>query len=166
MQTRFNQQVALALVGFSIGIGQVGDAGDGLGSLFGRSERESIAWLETETAVLSAARQASRPLLIYATSANCTFCRKMERETWSDPRVVDAVKSEYIPFRITPETHPELIERLRVRGFPTTVIIAPGGHTFPPLQGYVSNDRLLAVFKNVRERQIAVQDVGHAEVSQ
>ncbi|MGE0378754.1 MAG: thioredoxin family protein [Planctomycetaceae bacterium] len=166
MQTRFSTQIILALVGLSMGIGQVGDAGDGLGSLFGRSEREPIAWLETETAVLNAARQASRPLLIYATSTNCTFCRKMERETWSDPQVVGVVKSEFIPFRITPETHPELIERLRVRGFPTTVIIAPGGYTFPQLQGYVSQDRLLAVFEDVRERQVALQDADHSKSAQ
>ena len=45
---------------------------------------------------LSVARKLKRPLMLDFTGINCVNCRKMEAQVWSDPRVMQKLKEEFI----------------------------------------------------------------------
>lgn len=48
----------------------------------------------------------------------------MERQTWSHSQVVHVVNGKYVALKLTPERHPQLVERLKVQAFPTTLLLS------------------------------------------
>ena len=90
---------------------------------------EAINWRND---IRSAAREAQsnrKPLLLEFSTDWCGYCKKMDRETFSDVNVARHVESCFVPVKIDGESHRELADRLAVRSFPTTVILSPEEHT-------------------------------------
>jgi len=88
----------------------------------------SIAWHTDVQEAVAAARESQRPILVFVTAEGCGYCRKMERQTWADSSVVDAVARSYVPLRLDAQVHPELIQRLRIEAFPTVLLFTPEGN--------------------------------------
>lgn len=106
-----------------------------------------ISWGEATGDAFVEARRTGRPILVYVTSERCTFCRKMERETWSDPEVAQLVSAEFVPLKLRPDTHPEEVATLRVRAFPTTVLVAPDGRPLAARTGYLQSAKLVELLR-------------------
>jgi thiol:disulfide interchange protein len=53
------------------------------------------AWYDYDQA-LQASKELHKPILIDFTGFNCVNCRKMESNVWSDPRVFDHLKNDFI----------------------------------------------------------------------
>ena len=96
----------------------------------------SIEWTESSDEALRSASLNGRPILAYVTSANCTYCRKMDRESWSDAGVAGRVAAGFTPLKIRAEANPDLVQALPVRAFPTTIVLSPEGQGLGVLEGY------------------------------
>jgi uncharacterized protein YyaL (SSP411 family) len=101
-----------------------------------------IPWIESSAEALTAARQVNAPILAFVTSENCHFCKKMEAQTWSDASVVTQVNRTFVPLRLDADREPAVVESLRIRGFPTTVIFTPGGQVIDSAEGYMPPAKL------------------------
>ena len=51
----------------------------------------------------------------------------MVRETHQDPAVIKALNERYIPVRLEGRSHMDLVQKLEVRGAPTTLLFSPDG---------------------------------------
>ncbi len=58
------------------------------------SPKPKIRWTESIQTAMKQQKVTGRPLLIYVTAGYCGYCRKMERETWSDPKVARRIQDE------------------------------------------------------------------------
>ncbi|QDT70710.1 hypothetical protein MalM25_36650 [Planctomycetes bacterium MalM25] len=97
----------------------------------------SIDWIESTSDALAEARRTGKPIVAYVTSDHCGYCRKMERETWSQPAVGRLVTERFVPMRLHADKHPEEVAALRVRAYPTTVLISPEGRAFAGRAGFL-----------------------------
>lgn len=107
-----------------------------------KTTETQITWVETPADALAAARKSGKPILAYVTSAHCGYCRKMERETWAAPGVARLVGDRFVALRLHSDQHPEEVAALRVRAYPTTVIITPDGKAFAGRAGFVEPGQL------------------------
>jgi uncharacterized protein YyaL (SSP411 family) len=101
-----------------------------------------IPWIHSSAEALAAARQANAPILAFVTSSHCHFCQKMEAKTWSDDAVIRQVSSTFVPLRLDADREPKVVESLRIRGFPTTVIFTPEGKVIDSAEGYMPPAKL------------------------
>jgi len=76
------------------------------------------------------------------------WCLKMSKTTYRDPIVADLLK-KFICIRIDPEKHPELVQKLNINGYPTTLFFCQEGMEIDRLPGYVEPaelaDKLISV---------------------
>lgn len=54
---------------------------------------------------LEAARKAHKPLMLDFTGINCVNCRKMEGQVWSDPRVMERLKNNFVIVSLYVDVH-------------------------------------------------------------
>jgi thiol:disulfide interchange protein DsbD len=73
----------------------------GVGAAWARdtSHGGRIQWFDEEAKALAESRRTGKPVLLVASAEWCAACRLLERKTWSDARVVAAVRARFIPLR-------------------------------------------------------------------
>lgn len=101
----------------------------------------SIKWLRTEEEALAAARASGLPLMIDFTAEWCAACHEMERETYTDPRVI-AAAGGFVTAMIdcTDEASPAIKavqKKYGVTGLPTVVFAMPDGRILNSTVGFV-----------------------------
>ena len=104
---------------------------------------------------MTRAQSTGQPILAYATSDNCGYCRKMERDAWSNPKIVHQVASGFVPLRLHARRDAKLIAKLRVRAYPTTVLVSPEGRVIAGAQGYLPAERLEGLLSSIRTAEKA-----------
>ena len=119
--------------------------------------QEGITWSDDPNMAVSQARDLDLPILIYATSEHCRFCRKMERETWANRGVINQVEQDFIPLRIDSKRDAGLISRLRVRAFPTTVLITPEGQVLNGAEGFLNPRELSGLLRSLPEEEVVAK---------
>ena len=122
-----------------------------------------IEWLTYDQG-LARAKQDNKPIIIDFTASWCGWCKKMERETFSDSGVINYVLSHYVPVKVWGDdttkagmvTHQG--ERMRqsaltqvynVRGFPTFWFLDSQGGKIGPVVGYKTKDQFLPLIEYV-----------------
>lgn len=104
-----------------------------------------IHWTEDVKRAVTAHYRLRRPIVVYVTAGFCGYCHKMEQETWSDPFVRQHVNEYYVALKLTVEKQQELIERLRIRRFPSTIVFGADGKYRNIVEGFVNHRDLLKV---------------------
>ena len=82
------------------------------------------------------AQQQQRPILLYITMDNCLYCKRMQKETLADRQIQHAIRDEYVPVTIDRKLNKSLVRKLRVKIFPTTVVIDVNGRPLGSFTGY------------------------------
>lgn len=101
-----------------------------------------IDWRDDPTASVEEARKTGRPIVVFVTSDRCGYCRKMEREAWSSRRVRQLLDGEYVALRVSAQTSPDVVRRLGIRAFPTTLRFSPDGLYQDGFAGFVDGETL------------------------
>lgn len=121
-------------------------------------EAESIAWIDSSAEALAEARRTGKPILAYVTSDHCGYCRKMERETWGQPAVGRLVTEGFVPMRLHAGKNSAEVAALRVRAYPTTVLITPEGRAFAGRAGFLKPLELTELLRPALEqREVAAR---------
>lgn len=60
----------------------------------------------------------------------------MVRETHPDPAVAAALNDRFIPVRLEGRNHMDLVQKMGVRGAPTTIIFSPDGQEVHRIIGF------------------------------
>jgi protein disulfide-isomerase len=97
-------------------------------------------WKTDADQAWQSAQREQRPMLLFITTPNCLYCRKMEHDTFSDRTVAAAIQASCVPVSVLAENNPALVNKFRVRSFPTTVIISPKNGVVDYMVGYVGPD--------------------------
>lgn len=96
-------------------------------------------------AALAEAGKRDTLLMVDVYTEWCGWCRKLENETFTDRRVVDAARA-LVAIRLNPETQrdgADLARRYGVEGFPVVLFLRPDGAVAGRIDGYVDADGFL-----------------------
>ncbi|HEX7579690.1 MAG TPA: thioredoxin fold domain-containing protein, partial [Thermoanaerobaculia bacterium] len=79
----------------------------------------------------------------------CGWCKKMDRETFSDPRVGQATRG-MVPIRVNAEKGgQDVARRYRVDGFPVVIFLDGKGREVQRIRGFVDADEMLKVVESL-----------------
>ena len=94
---------------------------------------------------LDRARSEKKLLLVDVYTDWCGWCKKLDREVFSDARVATASKS-LLAVRVNAEKGGEKVaERYDVQGYPTILFVDGSGNVVKRIDGYVDADELLRI---------------------
>ena len=96
----------------------------------------TIQWRGNWEEAQEEAKKANRPLLLELYLEGCSHCARLDRETHQDPVVAAALNERFIPVRIEGRSHMDLVQKLEVRGAPTTLIFSPEGKELQRFAGF------------------------------
>ncbi|MGE3239499.1 MAG: thioredoxin family protein [Pirellulales bacterium] len=122
-----------------------------------------IYWLQSPQQASQLASQFHTPILVYVTSEHCGYCRKMERETWSNPQIISMVEEGFIPLELTAERDREMIAAMGIRAFPTTLLFTSDAQFVGGAPGYLTPLQAAGLMKRMSRPEITAN---HVEVSQ
>ena len=108
-------------------------------SLFaGENKPSSIEWEKDLEKAQVSMQKTDRPMLLLLTTPGCSYCDRMKAETFAQEWIVEEVGRKYLPVQLDGRQHKELVKRLQVRVYPTTVIVHSSGNVVEVLHGYRS----------------------------
>jgi uncharacterized protein len=90
---------------------------------------ERIAWMAWGEPAFERARQEDKPILLSISAVWCHWCHVMDRTSYADPAVIDAVNEKFVPVRVDNDERPDVNARYNMGGWPTTAFLAPDGTT-------------------------------------
>jgi thioredoxin-like negative regulator of GroEL len=93
-----------------------------------------VTWLSFE-AGRAVAQSIDRPMFVHFTADWCGWCRKLEQETYPDPKVVARLR-QCVCVKVDGDRRRDLTSKYGVRGYPTTLVLHPSGHVLRTIVGY------------------------------
>ncbi len=90
------------------------------------------------------AQKSGRPVMVFITSGNCHYCKKMVAQTLSHPYIARATNQRYETAVLSNDHQPELVQRLGVKAFPTTMVVGTDGSVLAAIQGFVEPSKFAA----------------------
>ncbi len=113
-----------------------------------------IEWMEDYAAARARALREHKPLLVDFGASWCGACGELDRDTFSDPRVVSAAR-DFVPVRVdlspdkdTPEKR-AVLRSYNERGLPLVVLHGPDGAEVTRLKHFVPPDEFIALLARV-----------------
>jgi YHS domain-containing protein/thioredoxin-related protein len=115
-------------------------------------EPAAIAWQYDYGASLEQARSSNRYLWIHFTGPWCPNCTRMERDSFSQPAIVEQSQRSFLPLKLRSDENEQLVAAFGLTAIPATVIVAPNRDVIAFHQGYLGPDDLLARFQDCLAR--------------
>ncbi len=135
------------------------------GSKPAEEPKKEIVW-HAYDAGLKKAKEEDKHVFIDFTAKWCGYCKKMDRETFSDQRVIDILNNDFVPVKVDGESKKELdidgykiternlaIQEFGVRGYPTFWFLKSDGSKLAPIGGYRPTDYMLEALTFVKEHK-------------
>lgn len=107
-----------------------------------RPLRHGVFRFNTYPAAWTAAQKTNRPILVYACSPSCPNCVRMLGETYRTPRVSRFVSDSFETVYVDRSEQPEMVAKLHLRWFPTTLVVSPNNKVIDVIEGYVDAETL------------------------
>ena len=86
---------------------------------------QATVWHDDPNAAWREAFAADKPMFLIVSSKQCPACDKLKANILASPEFRGWVESRFVPAVILAEEHPHVVAKLAVRGYPTTVVVAP-----------------------------------------
>ena len=110
--------------------------------------QESIQWMKFEEAIAANAKN-PKMILVDVYTDWCGWCKKMDKDTFTDPRVIAHFQKNFYAVKLNAEdtnrkfpfmgktfSEAEMAASMRVNSYPNFVVIEPGLQNIAQLPGY------------------------------
>ena len=108
----------------------------------------AITWTGFNEA-LAQGRDFDKPVFIHFTAPWCKWCKKMQRETYTDPKVIRFMDENFVAVMVDTEKLPSLARKYHVESLPTLWFLDSQGKALTNIEGFVGPDKLLRVLEYV-----------------
>lgn len=118
--------------------------------------QESIQWMKFEEAIAANAKN-PKMILVDVYTDWCGWCKKMDKDTFTDPRVIAHFQKNFYAVKLNAEdtnrkfpfmgktfSEAEMAASMRVNSYPNFVVIEPGLQNIAQLPGYREPEAFLA----------------------
>jgi len=119
------------------------------------STSSGIEWETDYQTALQKASQSSKPIVLDLYTDWCHWCKRLDEDVWADSDMV-AFSEGQVYLKLDAENSDDgrrLVEKLKVRGYPTVVILNHRGEEINKIVGYLPADKYLQKLKNVLSAQ-------------
>jgi len=104
---------------------------------------DNVKWQTDLNTALQEAKNTNKAVFIDFYSDSCSWCKKLDTDTFSDPSVYEKINQNYIPVKINTFLNPDLSSKYKIYGIPTLVILNSNGEEIKRQEGYVPAIQLL-----------------------
>lgn len=124
--------------------------------------KPGIEWLTYDQGITKAQAE-DKPIVIDFYTDWCGYCKKMDRSTFKDPKVIEYMSANFVAVRVNGEEKTKMVshdgERMSersltksfgVRGFPTFWFLDSQGKKIGPAPGYKPTETFLPLLHYVR----------------
>lgn len=115
----------------------------------------------------------NRPMMIVFGAEWCTYCRKMEQTTLTDPSLIQSVNQNYIPVHLDFDEERKVAEILEVDRLPCTVFLSPRADLLGRMVGFVGRrqyrdvvGKVQIVHRQLQKNQTETASIRPASVKQ
>jgi uncharacterized protein len=109
----------------------------------------NIEWQPWSDAVFERAARENRFVLLDLEAVWCHWCHVMDEVTYSDPKVVELIKSRYIPVRVDQDSRPDISRRYGNYGWPATVVFNAEGGEIVKRRGYLAPPVMISMLEEI-----------------
>lgn len=95
------------------------------------------------------ARQAGKSIVFYFYADWCTYCVRMQKETFSHDSVIDFMNNEVIAVKVDVDAEKKVARAFGVRGLPATVMRMRNGDQVGPMPGFIPAKSYLAMLTKI-----------------
>jgi uncharacterized protein YyaL (SSP411 family) len=99
--------------------------------------------------VFERAARENRFVLLDLEAVWCHWCHVMDEVTYSDPQVVELIKSRYIPVRVDQDSRPDISRRYENYGWPATVVFNAEGGEIVKRRGYLPPEVMISMLEEI-----------------
>lgn len=108
----------------------------------------SIPWREWNESAFADARSEEKPVLLTLGATWCHWCHVMDETSYSDERVIELVRSRFIPVRVDVDQRPDISLRYNQGGFPSVAFLTGTGE-FLAGRPYTPPDEMVALLERI-----------------
>ena len=108
----------------------------------------SIDWVTDLPAAKEMAKFEGKPMVIDFHADWCSWCHRMDEDTYADMRVAEMAK-QFICVKIDTDAQPDVAENYRIRGLPSTVFLTSEAKKIETIPGYLPPEKFLEKMENV-----------------
>ena len=111
---------------------------------------EAIAWRTDYERSVAEARSRNLPLWLQFTGPWCPWCRRMDRDVFTQSEVAESARADFIAVKIHSDQRTDLMERFGVTGLPATIIVRHDGAVLSRVEGYVPVGQFVAFLEQAK----------------
>ena len=112
---------------------------------------EQINWYSYDDG-MAKARQTGKSIVFYFYADWCTYCVRMQKETFSHDSVIDFLNSKVIAVKVDVDQDKDIARTYRVRGLPATVLLMRNGEQVGSMPGFIPAKSYLAMLNKIMEK--------------
>ena len=109
----------------------------------GSAFASAVNWKQDYDKALADAKQNKKLLVVDVYTDWCGWCKKLDKDVYTDKRVQELIAKDFIPVKINPEhgsRNKQLAEKFGVRAYPHIVFLDGDGKKIGEISGYVPAD--------------------------
>jgi len=128
-------------------------------------KKAGINWMQYDEG-LALAKKDGKQILVDFTAKWCGWCKRMEKEAFSDSTIIDILNNEFIPIRVDGDSKKQLnidgyiitekaltTDEFGVRGYPMFWFLESDGSKISPLRGYKKPEPFLKALAFIKDRK-------------
>jgi uncharacterized protein YyaL (SSP411 family) len=113
------------------------------------SKAARISWESWSDGVFERAARENRFVLLDLEAVWCHWCHVMDEVTYSDPKVIELIKSRYIAVRVDQDSRPDISRRYENYGWPATVVFNAQGGEIVKRRGYLAPPLMISMLQEI-----------------
>ena len=98
-------------------------------------EADGIAWLDDLDEALVLSKVDGRPVIAYFTFNACVWCKRLERDTYSDPSVIE-LSRKFIWVKVNRDDTPQIPPQFSVSAYPSLITLGTNREKIHRFSGY------------------------------
>lgn len=100
---------------------------------------------------MAKARQSGKNIVFYFHADWCTYCVRMQKETFAHDSVIDFMNTKVIAVKVDVDKEKQIARSFGVRGLPATVLLMRNGDQVGPVPGFIDPKKYLAMLTKIME---------------
>jgi thiol:disulfide interchange protein DsbD len=107
-----------------------------------------INWIDGLEKGFEQAISQNKPLMVDFTAGWCSWCKKLDRDVFTDPELVKLSK-QFVTVKVDTDKYPQDARLFKVQGLPTILFLTPKGKVINQVVGYNNSEYFIKIMSAI-----------------